>query len=45
MSIVNDYAEAALVERDEDDREPDSDVCARISFSTFVLRVPSPSDN
>jgi hypothetical protein len=44
-NIVQEYAETAVIERSEDGCENDQYPVARISFSTFVLRVPVPSDN
>jgi len=45
MSIVEDYLETAIVERTEDDSQNNEHPVARISFGTFILRVPVPSDN
>lgn len=45
MSIVEEYLEAAVVERTEDDTQDNQQPTARVSFGTFILRVPAPRDN
>jgi hypothetical protein len=45
MSIIEEYAEAAVIERIEDDTESNEHPTARISFGSFILRVAVPSDN
>ena len=45
MSIIQDYAEAAVIERPEDNSNNSEQPTARISFGTFILRVPDTRDN
>ena len=45
MSIIEEYTEAAVIERTETDTEDNQRRVARISFGTFVLRVPTSGDN
>ena len=45
MSIIEEYAESAVIERTEADTENNEHSVARITFGTFVLRVPAPGDN
>lgn len=45
MSIIEEYTEAAVIERTQDDPENNEQPIARISFGTFILRVPAPGDN
>ena len=45
MSIIEEYAEATVLERTQDDSQANEQPVARVSFGTFVLRVPAPSEN
>jgi hypothetical protein len=45
MSIIEEYTEATVLERSEDDSETNEQPTARVSFGTFILRVAAPSDN
>lgn len=40
MSTIEEYAKTAVIERTEEDNKPSDQPTARISFGTFVLRVP-----
>ena len=45
MSIIEDYAEKAFIERTEDDERNDTELRPVVRFSSFILRVSTPSDN
>lgn len=45
MSIIQEYAEDAIIQRNEDDAETNEQPTARVSFGSFILRVAAPSDN
>jgi len=45
MSIIEEYTEAIVLERSEDDSENKPNAVAIVSFGSFILRVAVPSDN